>query len=190
DKLKKATLKALAKMEVRKISNGDKEITETCAICLENYQENDQIRELPCGHYFHQKDVDLWLLEHRNCPMCKINIIQACGIELQGSQNFYQKLIRIRRIFRNSAVEAVNETEASRASADISLESVSVSTNANNFQISHNDPELNINETTDDNINVSKSPNLQAPMLNSTTSNNHQGEKDITHSNRTNKIDV
>lgn len=106
-KLKKATLKALAKMNIRKLSNEDKELTETCPICLENYQVNDQIRELPCGyteyifkidkkilnfifflqkilyrHYFHQKEVDVWLIEHRNCPMCKINILQACGIEV------------------------------------------------------------------------------------------------------------
>mgnify|MGYP002790037059 CR=1 FL=1 len=75
-------------MKLNNIKQGDEFLNETCAICLENYQVNEVLRELPCGHYFHQKDIDVWLIKNRNCPMCKIDILQACGIEV----NFYNML--------------------------------------------------------------------------------------------------
>lgn len=49
-KLKKATVKAMSKMRVRKVNSDDKELAESCAICLENFAVNDQLRELPCKY--------------------------------------------------------------------------------------------------------------------------------------------
>lgn len=31
-------------------------------------------------HVFHKHCVDPWLLDHRTCPMCKMNILKALGI--------------------------------------------------------------------------------------------------------------
>ena len=31
-------------------------------------------------HEFHKACVDPWLLEHRTCPMCKLNILKALGM--------------------------------------------------------------------------------------------------------------
>lgn len=33
-----------------------------------------------CRHLFHKSCVDPWLLDHRTCPMCKMNILKALGI--------------------------------------------------------------------------------------------------------------
>ena len=30
-------------------------------------------------HFFHKSCVDQWLIEHRTCPMCKLNILKALG---------------------------------------------------------------------------------------------------------------
>ncbi|KAI3893072.1 hypothetical protein MKW92_047721 [Papaver armeniacum] len=43
-----------------------------CSICLADYNSTDITRLLPdCGHLFHQKCVDPWLLQHPTCPICR-----------------------------------------------------------------------------------------------------------------------
>lgn len=40
-----------------------------------------------CRHLFHKSCVDPWLLDHRTCPMCKMNILKALGIPVSMSQS-------------------------------------------------------------------------------------------------------
>ncbi|KXS18119.1 hypothetical protein M427DRAFT_53958 [Gonapodya prolifera JEL478] len=49
---------------------------EACTICIEPFQASDQVRELPvCGHIFHAKCVDRWLLEKSvACPICRRDV--------------------------------------------------------------------------------------------------------------------
>ena len=45
---------------------------EACAICVEDFEEGDTARILPCNHYFHPKCIDPWLTNHSSlCPLCK-----------------------------------------------------------------------------------------------------------------------
>ncbi|CAL5339493.1 unnamed protein product [Camellia sinensis] len=45
---------------------------EQCYICLSEYEEEDEIRVLPCHHEFHMSCVDKWLKEiHGVCPLCR-----------------------------------------------------------------------------------------------------------------------
>lgn len=37
-------------------------------------------------HLFHKSCVDPWLLDHRTCPMCKMNILKALGIPVSTAQ--------------------------------------------------------------------------------------------------------
>ncbi|CAJ0942536.1 unnamed protein product, partial [Mesorhabditis belari] len=48
---------------------------ERCAICLEDYREGSDLRVLFCGHEFHPKCVDPWLLSHRRCPLCQYDVV-------------------------------------------------------------------------------------------------------------------
>lgn len=45
-----------------------------CSICLEQYQEGDQVRTLPCLHHFHSRCIDTWLNQKSSCPVCKTSI--------------------------------------------------------------------------------------------------------------------
>lgn len=44
---------------------------ESCAICLVDYEAEDDLRNLPCGHSFHKTCVDGWLAVNASCPNCR-----------------------------------------------------------------------------------------------------------------------
>ncbi|KAL6118301.1 rnf150 [Pungitius sinensis] len=82
-----AAKKAISKLQVHTIRKGDQETEadfDNCAVCIEGYKVNDVVRVLPCRHLFHKSCVDPWLLDHRTCPMCKMNILKALGIALNA----------------------------------------------------------------------------------------------------------
>ncbi|KAL7859077.1 hypothetical protein SRHO_G00142240 [Serrasalmus rhombeus] len=78
-----AAKKAISQLQVRTIRKGDQETEsdfDNCAVCIESYKPNDVVRILPCRHLFHKGCVDPWLVDHRTCPMCKMNILKALGL--------------------------------------------------------------------------------------------------------------
>jgi len=47
----------------------------TCTICLEDYNEGDELRRMPhCRHVFHQECSDLWLRSSQTCPNCRTSV--------------------------------------------------------------------------------------------------------------------
>ena len=42
-----------------------------CIICMENFNENELVKQLSCGHIFHGDCIDHWLSQQKNCPFCK-----------------------------------------------------------------------------------------------------------------------
>jgi hypothetical protein len=46
-----------------------------CLVCQCEYEENEALRRLPCGHFFHQNCVDTWLKEKDCCPYCRQSIV-------------------------------------------------------------------------------------------------------------------
>ncbi|KAF9138208.1 hypothetical protein BGX30_009425 [Mortierella sp. GBA39] len=51
-----------------------------CAICLCEYEDDEELRKMRCTHYFHKECVDEWLRLHRNCPLCKRDIEELAGL--------------------------------------------------------------------------------------------------------------
>jgi len=48
---------------------------ERCAICLDDFKMDEELRLLPCKHAFHKSCVDPWLAKSSElCPMCKQSI--------------------------------------------------------------------------------------------------------------------
>ena len=46
-----------------------------CIICMENFSENELVKQLPCGHIFHGECIDHWLEQEKTCPFCKAECI-------------------------------------------------------------------------------------------------------------------
>lgn len=46
----------------------------TCVICMNDFEEGDEMRVLPCKHQFHKGCVDNWLKVKRQCPLCRGDI--------------------------------------------------------------------------------------------------------------------
>ncbi|KAM7256485.1 hypothetical protein ACFE04_012226 [Oxalis oulophora] len=62
-----------------------------CCICLAKYANNDELRELPCSHFFHKECVDKWLKINALCPLCKAEVGESTLGSLSGTNSGGQR---------------------------------------------------------------------------------------------------
>ena len=108
--------------------------SESCAICLEDFKSNDEIKMLQstnqnefekveailldCGHKFHRRCITNWLRKQENCPICRMkfefnaNDNNANKANNEFNINFPQLLENILRV-QNEA-NLLNTREVSR----------------------------------------------------------------------------
>jgi len=58
--------------------------TETCAICLEPYKENDEVsysKHQNCSHAFHTCCIVAWGKDRNDCPCCRGPYLHLCVLE-------------------------------------------------------------------------------------------------------------
>jgi len=58
-------------VDKRTIAEAQQDDVELCPICLEEFQESQLIRVLPCSHRYHAACADGWLRNSILCPLCK-----------------------------------------------------------------------------------------------------------------------
>jgi hypothetical protein len=46
----------------------------SCAVCLSDFEDGDLLRRLPCNHSFHIGCIDKWLMQNRECPLCRHDV--------------------------------------------------------------------------------------------------------------------
>jgi hypothetical protein len=82
-----ATLEGLeslpvAEMSVMRNSMTERQLQgdEECCLCMEAFQDTDELRVLPCEHFYHKNCIDRWFAarryQARSCPLCKRNPLQ------------------------------------------------------------------------------------------------------------------
>lgn len=65
-----APISVVSKLSIKIFNLQDQkehEEPESCAICLEDYESGNELRLLPCHHYYHSMCVDLWLTTKKKC---------------------------------------------------------------------------------------------------------------------------
>ncbi|OXB53426.1 hypothetical protein ASZ78_016559 [Callipepla squamata] len=124
--LKAKAKKALGKLQLRTLKEGDKETGpdgDTCAVCIDLYKPDEVVRILACNHVFHKICVDPWLLEHRTCPLCKYDILKVLSPEEDEGAGAVSVQTRVYAV--TSTVAFVNEVENStenESSGDTSVQ--------------------------------------------------------------------
>ncbi|KAE9112670.1 hypothetical protein PF005_g10853 [Phytophthora fragariae] len=53
---------------------GSTESDDLCPICLIEFEDGEDVRNLPCKHIFHVGCIDEWFKRNTSCPMCKSNV--------------------------------------------------------------------------------------------------------------------
>ncbi|MFS7959745.1 putative transcription factor C2H2 family [Helianthus anomalus] len=52
-----------------------------CVVCLSAIRDDDVIKELRCGHLFHEVCLDRWLgFRNRTCPLCRDRLVSPRGV--------------------------------------------------------------------------------------------------------------
>ena len=51
--------------------NFEELLNKECCICLEDFNNNEKIIALNCGHNFHKKCIKKWLVRKNSCPLCQ-----------------------------------------------------------------------------------------------------------------------
>ncbi|XP_054785858.1 RING-H2 finger protein ATL5-like [Prosopis cineraria] len=67
-------------------SNNTHPHLQECAVCLSEFQEDEDGRLLPnCNHCFHTYCIDTWFRSHSNCPICRA-LVQPSTISPQRTE--------------------------------------------------------------------------------------------------------
>jgi hypothetical protein len=48
-----------------------------CIVCMSEYENGEEVKELPCAHLFHSECVGGWLTSNDNCPLVRVILVAA-----------------------------------------------------------------------------------------------------------------
>ncbi|XP_055809011.1 uncharacterized protein LOC129877521 [Solanum dulcamara] len=51
--------------------------SDICAICQSEYEHEESIGALQCGHEYHTDCIKQWLLKKKDCPMCRASVLPS-----------------------------------------------------------------------------------------------------------------
>ncbi|TYH00946.1 hypothetical protein ES288_A09G017700v1 [Gossypium darwinii] len=75
----KASIEAMPRTKVE-------ESGKDCCICLEEFEVEEEAREMPCKHVFHSGCIQKWLLIHGLCPVCRFMMPPETA-EIEGGES-------------------------------------------------------------------------------------------------------
>ena len=61
-------------LPIIRYTKGNNNESKQCIICMEEFEEKEKVKLLPCAHIFHNNCIKQWLLKEKTCPFCKSEI--------------------------------------------------------------------------------------------------------------------
>jgi len=53
-----------------------------CPLCMDIFVQDQEVRRMPCSHFFHTDCIERWFLAGQQqsfcCPLCRLDILRAC----------------------------------------------------------------------------------------------------------------
>jgi len=70
-----------------------------CAVCLEEFQDNNHIRTLPlCSHTFHLNCIDVWLRSNPSYPICHSCLVEEDYMPKRSNASSSERTLSSERI--------------------------------------------------------------------------------------------
>ena len=89
----------------------------SCAICLQDYEEGDELMILKCGHGFHSAGCLLhWLTIRKTCPICRVPTDGSDNEEIQHDDLFYAYILFYFILFILSSSSFIGRVRAASSS--------------------------------------------------------------------------
>ncbi len=55
--------------------------TFNCTICFTDFEPGEELKQLPCGHMFHEDCIKPWLTNNnKSCPTCREDVVDQDGL--------------------------------------------------------------------------------------------------------------
>jgi hypothetical protein len=81
-----------ANSEHQPVQQGDGgSVGDECTICLSEFDHEEVVGVLPCGHRFHIECITEWLTCSVKCPLCKKNSVDTSGEPLMTTAKFSKR---------------------------------------------------------------------------------------------------
>ncbi|KAI3996520.1 hypothetical protein MKX01_018147 [Papaver californicum] len=67
----------ISTFKYNKEGKDEKSFNSECVVCLSSFEDGQDVRQLSrCKHSFHASCIDMWLISHPDCPICRTTVGQ------------------------------------------------------------------------------------------------------------------
>eukprot|EP00057_Strongylocentrotus_purpuratus_P021402 XP_011675876.1 PREDICTED: E3 ubiquitin-protein ligase RNF38 isoform X1 [Strongylocentrotus purpuratus] len=75
-RLTQASIDRLPTFKFSKERHSGSQEENACPVCMDDYDEEAELRRLPCFHVYHKKCIDMWLNKNQDpvCPICRVEV--------------------------------------------------------------------------------------------------------------------